>query len=425
MTSARNRKGTIVNPLRLAVALVVILTLQALATSDRVSQLFVVTTNFHASPSIGAQVRAPILLQQTPLCQQQYPLSCVLPLWMQNYFRWHNEQLNNITLPSDWTRTRLLVVRCLSEDRCGGTADRLKGLPLYLALAAKTKRLLFLRWSRPFALEAFMIPYQLNWTVPDALTPLLDSGNGTRGRRNQFGPLMRVAQDPGMWLVEGSAQMAGFGFFQEIVSDLEPTTSANPSEFFHDMFLALFRPAPDLQRLVESLMQMLNLQPNQFVTAHVRAKYPGEPYRETWNMTLLRMAVRNAVDCASSLAPTMPVYVAGDTLRALQVAQEYGIHTASYPVVSHLDVDLFPREDPPHLNFARKENAAEFFSIFADLFIMSQSRCVAYGAGGFGLFGSLASFNASCKIAHSRQGVLNNCTKKLRNEQADSVNSNR
>ena len=326
---------------------------------------------------------------------------------------------------SDWMSARLLVVRCLSEDRCGGTADRLKGLPIYLAIAAQTKRLLFLRWTRPFPLESFLLPYQLNWTIPDTLAQLFlldDQTDGitrTRELRKQFEKLVRVAKDPRVWLVEGVTQLSGGdGLFQQIFRELEGASSSSsltspghPSEFFHDMFLALFRPTPDLQRIVEIHMRTLNLRPNQFVTAHIRAKYPGEPYRETWNTTLLAISVIHAVDCASSLAPNLPVYVAGDTIRALEAAQEYGRHrTSSYPVVSLLDIDILPREDPPHLNFAARENPSDFFPIFSDLIIMSQSRCVAFGAGGFGRFGSLASFNSSCQVMHSGNGVLNDCT---------------
>jgi hypothetical protein len=370
---------------------------------------FIGETVLFSSPSVETQQQGEIL-RLTPPCHIEDPSLCALPTWMQNYFQWHYEELKNITQHSDWLNTRLLVVRCLSEDRCGGTADRLKGLPLYLAVAAKTKRLLFLRWTRPFPLEAFMVPYQLNWTVPDTLASLLDGGDGTRVAKKQFDMLVRVANDPLVWLVEGAAQVSGSGLFREVELALDASSPSDPSEFFHDMFLALFRPAPDLQHLVETQMQKLNLRSNQFVAAHIRAKYPGEPYRETWNVTLLRRIVANAVECASSLAPTLPVYVAGDTLRALEIAQEYGRQHPSYQVVSQLDADFFPRADPPHLNFASKENPAEFFSIFADLFIMSQSRCVAFGAGGFGRFGSLASFNSSCAVAYSRQGILNDCT---------------
>jgi hypothetical protein len=278
-----------------------------------------------------------------------------------------------------------------------------------------------------------MVPgEQLNWTVPESLVPLLDSNTTSKvffgGKA--LNQIVKSAHKPSIWLVEGGAQMAGGDLFRHVVTGLKGDDSenvgvANPPEFFHEMFLALFRPTPTLRTLVEHQMQQLDLWPNQFVTAHIRAKYPGEPYRETWNVTLLQRTVTNAVDCASSLvssATHLPVYVAADTLVSLEAAQEYGRYSTPYRVVSHLDVpksdensnasdiQVLPLQDPPHLNFAKEEDPSAFFSIFADLFIMSQSRCVSFGAGGFGRFGSLVSFNATCRIAHSTRGRLNNCT---------------
>ena len=440
MNIPRRRIGVFQNALRLLIGLVALWHTRTFWASFQLSWLSNPgETVIASSPAHEAhlkqdqqqqQQQQTQLLQLTPPCHSIDPSSsCALPPWMQNYFQWHTQQLANISNASDWMTLRLLVVRCLSEDRCGGTADRLKGLPVYLAIAAQTKRLLFLRWTRPFPLESFLLPYQLNWTIPDALDQLLllnheaDSGgtkNGrtrSRKRRTQFEKLVRLAKDPRVWLVEGVVQLSGGdGLFEKVFQELGGASSSltspgRPSEFFHDMFLALFRPAPNLRRMVEMNMQILNLRPNQFVTAHIRAKYPGEPYRETWNTTILKISVIHALDCASSLAPTLPVYVAGDAVRALEVAQDYGRHrTSSYPIVSLLDIDGLPREDPPHLNFATRENPSAFFSIFADLILMSQSRCVAFGAGGFGRFGSLASFNSSCQIAHSGHGVLNDCT---------------
>jgi len=408
----------------------------------------------------------------------------LLPHWMQDYFQWHHNQLyhhhhhhqnddyrdkknvgndnnnnnnddDDISLLLFWKTKPLLIVRCLDEDRCGGTADRLKGLPLYLAVAAQTKRLLFIRWTRPFPLESFFLPHMLNWTIPDSLTQLLllqNKNNKTKttttdipsiiGRhevRKQFDRVVRVAQYPDVWLVEGVTQTSGGDeLFHKVIQKLDPSMSdsQSPSDFFHDMFLALFRPSPSLYNRVENQMNRLNLRPNQFITAHIRAKYPGEPYRETWNSTLLQQTVIHAIQCASTLSPTLPIYVAGDTIRALEMAHDYSVQRTRHSnstmgsppprIVSLVDMTTEDHnegdegggggggrvgrtilEDPPHLNFANRDTPDDFFSIFTDLILMSQSRCVAFGVGGFGRFGSLASFNSSCRVAHSEHGILN------------------
>ena len=430
LMNSLKRNGGTVSLLRTVVFVMAVLSLAAFWQSEQVtnslSSLYSTGESSFSAPYIHHPEEASLRLQFSKPCKE----SCTLPKWMQSYLQWHSKKLQQIQQQPQnqqpWLKQKLLVIRCLSEDRCGGAADRLKSLPLYLAVAAKTKRLLFLRWTRPFRLEEFLVPSDaLNWTVPDTLALLLDSNVTSKvvfGAK-ALNQIVRAAHNPNHWLVEGAAQMAGGDLFRRIATELsQDEPFVDPPDFFHEMFLVLFRPAPNLYKLVEHQMRLLDLWPNEFVTAHIRAKYPGEPYRETWNQTLLQRTVTNAVDCAASLAPTvpMPIYVASDTLLSLQAAQAYGKHFTPYRVVSHLDVppedlqsqdvQLLPHQDPPHLNFAKEEDPSAFFSIFADLFIMSQSRCVAFGAGGFGRFGSLVSFNASCRVAHSTRGKLNNCT---------------
>lgn len=377
--------------------------------------------------------------------------SSKLPRWMVKYMEWHTQRLNELhdKDKSHWKEQNLLIMRCLEEDRCGGTADRLKSLPLFLAAAARNERLLFLRWTRPFALEEFLVPGPyLNWTVPHLLTPLLENTTSHVVHAGKaMKPLVRSSYQRHIWLVEGAAQMTGGSLVEEIVRDMTDSDAAvampddeiqEPLFFFHDLFLTLFRPSQDLAKVIDRQMIGLDLWPNQFATAHIRAKYPGEPYRETWNLTLLQDSVTNAVRCASSLARSAflnttsssqpsqesmqhhpPIFVASDTLVSLQAAQAYG-HEVPYRVLSYLDVPqtednvndpgpVVPIEDPPHLNFAKEEDPSAFFSIFADLFLMSQSRCVSFGAGGFGRFGSLVSFNSTCRGPHSIKGEKVHC----------------
>ena len=68
-------------------------------------------------------------------------------------------------------------------------------------------------------------------------------------------------------------------------------------------------------------------------------------------------------------------------------------------------------EDPPHLNFATPDDINDFYIIFVDLFIMSYSKCVVYGSGGFGRMGSLVSYNPYCGISYSIDdgGKLQKC----------------
>ena len=343
-------------------------------------------------------------LQLTPLCTDE-SLSCNLPHWMKDYFLWHREQLNSISQPTDWLQQRIFVLRCMDDDICGGTADRLRPLPFFLAMAARSKRLIFIRWNRPIRLEAIMEPYQLNWVVPDTLAHLLDNKNGTASRSRKLNQMAKESMKPDLWLLEGLSQAMTYGdIYDTVVADLEPASPrALPRDYFHDMFLALFRPVPRLQLIIERMMEELGLHPNQFVATHIRSLYPGHPYEKSLNVRDLQPTVLHAVECASSMLAGAPVFVAADTAAAKEVAHEYGHTSTGFPVVSDLDLHNSTRFAPVHLEFDQKEDPSAFFGIFLDLFIMSQSRCVAFGLGGFGLFGSLASFNASCQAQYGKQ----------------------
>jgi hypothetical protein len=193
----------------------------------------------------------------------------------------------------------------------------------------------------------------------------------------------------------------------ELFSNGEP--SLLPADYFHDLFLALFRPIPALQSMIERIMKQLHLIPNQFTVTHIRALYPGHPFEQSHNISDLEPSVWNAIDCTSYILGDAPVFVAADALAVKKVAQEYGRIRTTFPVVSDIDIDNSTEADPLHLNFAGNQDPTEFFSIFSDLFIMSQSRCVTYGLGGFGRFGALASFNSSCQIQHSVGGRILKC----------------
>mmetsp|Transcript_25939 Transcript_25939/g.53283 ORF Transcript_25939/g.53283 Transcript_25939/m.53283 type:complete len:241 (+) Transcript_25939:188-910(+) len=207
------------------------------------------------------------------------------------------------------------------------------------------------------------------------------------------------------------------------------------------------------------------LQRNRYVVAHYRAKYPREPYRETQNRTVLRETTIHAVECAksrvsNSVKPNIPrgtssmkttagevsaIYVASDTALVVETARdafpnrnvdptETGgdpknpmniwtyLHLQTYDIENNHSVSdsnggstktkssITLAEDPPHLNFAKRDDVSAFYVIFVDLFLMSYASCVVYGAGGFGRMGSLVSHRPWCGIPFTvDNGVLQHC----------------
>ena len=73
---------------------------------------------------------------------------------------------------------RLYVMQCLrdhDEEKCGGTADRLKPFLYQLREAYERKRLLLIYWTKPARLEEFLVPPKggIDWRVPTWLEPIV------------------------------------------------------------------------------------------------------------------------------------------------------------------------------------------------------------------------------------------------------------
>ena len=91
-----------------------------------------------------------------------------LPAWMTQYFAWHKESLQRLNEDhSQWKDYRYLVLRCLQMDhKCGGASDRLQSIPMVLQIAAKHERLLFIEWEKPAPLTEFLVPVEIDWSIP-------------------------------------------------------------------------------------------------------------------------------------------------------------------------------------------------------------------------------------------------------------------
>ena len=69
-------------------------------------------------------------------------------------------------------------MQCLrdqDEEKCGGTADRLKPFLYQLREAYERQRVLLIYWTKPARLEEFLLPPKggIDWRVPTWLEPIV------------------------------------------------------------------------------------------------------------------------------------------------------------------------------------------------------------------------------------------------------------
>jgi hypothetical protein len=90
-----------------------------------------------------------------------------LPRWIRRYLEWHasaRRQFPGASLWDDPRAPKLLVRTCLGS--CGGLNDRLGQLPWDVYVASRTGRVLLLHWHRPVPISHFLLPREVDWTVP-------------------------------------------------------------------------------------------------------------------------------------------------------------------------------------------------------------------------------------------------------------------
>ena len=331
-----------------------------------------------------------------------------LPNWMKEFFAWQTQERKSLN-HDNWQDHQYLVLRCYKEDeKCGGLSDRLKPVPLLVYAAAKSKRLLFIDWSRPYELQEFLIPpvHGFDWTLPAWL------------RTNLLGPdLTRQTVTSAAKLID-SAKVEKF---QAIFSHLHDTFGGSHQYdekegdnafgiVFHDLFQTLFEPSPPIKQIIKTTMQESGLVSGEYVTAHYRAEYGKEVARhpKLRDPKFLREMAQNAVNCASSLLPGKPIFFASDSSIALNAIIDFKGHT-DHPIV------MFQRKEASPLHLDRLSNEthptipSDYYSTFVDLFLAGSAKCLVFGRGGFGRFASLMSYNASCSKKHTKNFFPDPC----------------
>jgi hypothetical protein len=325
----------------------------------------------------------------------------VIAQWMKNYFGWHKKQLSFLNESRNLTEHRILVMRCLQiEDFCGGTADRLRPVPLALRLAHKYNRLLFIKWERPAPLEEFLHPPEggLDWRMPEWLDKKV------RFRRYPYivktQSMDRILRErKNMFMVDMRYQSADQGntYYNENREENEPSYET----VYSDVWRILFEPAPAVRSLIQQYTTNLGLNGVDYTSLHIRSMYQN-------NRAFHKPMLENAVHCAFALNRST-IFIASDNGNATRYAVEYAKQFGK--AVARLD-----EKEPLHLDRGtqylkavgtQQENvtAKDFYDTWVDLYLMSGSSCISHGIGGFGWWTGLIgqAKKNNCKNAHSKR----------------------
>jgi len=362
----------------------------------QVTSLDVATTHHNKNNSNNNNMHDAILLQ--------------MPDWMDKYFVWHRQQRRELTV-ANWKDYKYLMMQCLpGSKKCGGTADRLKPLPMVLRLAYQSQRILMIKWGRPAELEAYLVPPKngMDWRVPawlwnqkefrqgpratnleELMNLILWTNNSNHHPNNDDFPRMvkpRVqSHDHGMTL---------YNIQRERISNekYEPTFQ----EVYHLCWRKVFTPSVPVAKIIQQQLRTTGLIPGQYVGIHVRALYA---VTERDAATISAWS-RNAVNCASQLVPGGPYYMSSDSNHAISVAKIYG-HEKSVMVAArssipthHNNNDSLVLQQPLHLDkttHSARTLPSDFYDTFVDLYFLAMSRCVTYNMGGFGTWALLIS----------------------------------
>ncbi len=224
------------------------------------------------------------------------------PQWILNYIKWHSEvrsthpafqssfaNSTNVKLPP------LYIVHCRNRQRgreCGGLHDRLGSIPFDLYFANQTKRLLLYKWDTPMALEHFLVPNRLNWSLDGLphdhpslknLTEapyLFDSKTYGSSRTLKFWnysvpKAIQSFTDPHVPVVTAFvAAHRGEYFLEAILKSLGETDLIHTTPTFGWIWQAMFQPSPGLQRYISHMRDAMNLTKGAYTAIHIRLHFP-------------------------------------------------------------------------------------------------------------------------------------------------------
>ena len=362
------------------------------------------------------------------------------PQWIKDYISFHNDARKKYPGKELFTNPdapKIIIRLCLGL--CGGLHDRLGQLPLDLVIANQTQRILLIQWHKPHALENYLIPNEIDWTVPNGV-----GYDDMKAARNHTEFPVSYSDDPTIEELDDAIQRTAHGDLSKfkvinlrILGDESSRLLSSrlyKSKEFDDMiddsltfgriFWAFFKPSPSIQRLVQEHKEYLHLKNNSYIAVHCRTRHPkGWPkdkplpraenpmfpadrsdivfdgYEKEHTINITTHALRCASNFIRSNRPNEPVLLSTDTFKVTNFIlsdKNSPFHNSNLNLVARNDsIPSF------HIDRKRGRSIEEHYGTFIDLFLTVEARCIFFGIGNFGRFAAKIS-GTSCVGQHRK-----------------------
>lgn len=385
-----------------------------------------------------------------------------LPKWITDYFAWHREMRNKYPgtqLFLDPAAPKLLIRTCLGL--CGGLNDRLGQLPWDLYLANQTQRILLIRWERPRPLENFLIPNDIDWSIPEriegfgdmravrAITPFFQDFSEDHPDEEFWSSHLDVAMEratTGEFKGTRVLRHRLLGHLAEYVLEkrlraLGETDMIHSTRSFGSIFRAFFKPSPGVEQQLNQVYSELNLSPGQYTAVHCRvrhpkatvhgmvvkgknAKYPADKTGLPWYGETKDFAVAvatHAIQCARTLSINSkePIYFMSDSNDLVRyvahelkddgfVARNTTLFENDHDAAALQVVkatNIVAREvslENAHIDKQKGREPKAYYGTFVDLLLAANARCVTFGIGFYAIFATKIS-GTECKLLYQEE----------------------
>jgi len=299
-----------------------------------------------------------------------------VPKWIQEYVKWHTKERKLGSTDTKYLTVQTYKLRGLG----GGISDRLKHLPYFLLLAYKTKRVLLIKWQTEMQLEDFLVPpfggidwryspelnfderQNFHWRVPPKDDSLLEFWNyADQEERN----------------LNVYANIDLYGKFKTSYF----ITDKKPNGVFSEIMSILFEPSEAIAQGVMKQMNDLGLKPKQYLSVQFRGSYGGMRSSEEEQSS----RINNALNCVVKIGgngTTPKIFFTADDRKYVTYATNKSIMLDNN---EKLEIVTTNHED---VHSGKADTVESMNPIFIDLWLMKNSKCAAYGIGGYGLFGA-------------------------------------